>query len=103
MSAAMDATSMAALEANIRNELAELDALVEGTEADRKPIELDQQSRRSISREPRAGRLSSKDQHQVASFSAFIVRVTMMPSSDQSIWIEPPSWSVTLRRRSLLP
>jgi hypothetical protein len=38
MSAGMDATRMAALEAAIRNELAELDALVEGTEADRKPI-----------------------------------------------------------------
>lgn len=46
----MDEARLAALEAAIRNELAELDALLEDTRDDRKPVALDQQSVGRLSR-----------------------------------------------------
>lgn len=50
MNAGLDAARVASLEAAIGNELTELDALIEGTEADGAPVALDQQSVGRLSR-----------------------------------------------------
>lgn len=50
MSTALDKTQMAAFRAAMEAELNELDALIEGSELDRRPVELDQQSVGRLSR-----------------------------------------------------
>lgn len=50
MSTALDKTQMATLRSAIEAQLNELDALVEGSEFDRRPVELDQQSVGRLSR-----------------------------------------------------